>query len=116
MMMMMMTLLLQMKILSLLLTAIISLSHMLLVCYSHFGIFRFCASHAPLLIVFFQYDKDIGPTETYLAMEKLVKKGLVRAIGVSNFNSEQIAEVLEKAEIKPATNQVECHPYFNQAK
>ncbi len=49
-------------------------------------------------------------------MEKLVKKGLVRAIGVSNFNSEQIADVLEKAEIKPATNQVECHPYFNQAK
>lgn len=47
-------------------------------------------------------------------MEKLVKAGLVRSIGVSNFNSEQIAEVLAIAEIKPVTNQVECSPCLNQ--
>jgi len=54
--------------------------------------------------------------DTWLAMEKLVEKGLCRAIGLSNFNSEQITRVLEKAKIMPVTNQVECHPYLNQSK
>nr|AQS22603.1 alcohol dehydrogenase [Pseudodiaptomus poplesia] len=56
----------------------------------------------------------IPPMETWLAMEKLVEKGLVRSVGLSNFNSEQIAEILAKGKIKPATNQVECHPHFGQ--
>jgi len=63
-----------------------------------------------------RYDTSITPTETYLAMEKLVGLGLVRSIGLSNFNSEQIADILAKGSIKPATNQVECHPYLNQSK
>lgn len=52
-------------------------------------------------------------------MEQLVKIGLVRSIGVSNFNSEQIERVLKIAEIKPVTNQVQIkdiiqsfHPIF----
>lgn len=59
---------------------------------------------------------DIDYLETYKAMEKLVKLGLVKSIGVSNFNSEQIERVLENCEIKPVTNQVECHPALNQKK
>lgn len=39
-------------------------------------------------------------------MEKLVEAGLVKSIGVSNFNSEQIDRVLKVAKIKPAVNQV----------
>ena len=54
-----------------------------------------------------QYDFDIHPTYTYLAMEKLVEEGLVRSIGVSNFNSEQITDILDRCMIKPAVNQVE---------
>ena len=49
-------------------------------------------------------------------MEKLVEKGLTKSIGLSNFNSVQIADVLEKGRVKPVTNQVECHPYLGQAK
>ena len=63
-----------------------------------------------------KYDTEIHPTTTWLAMEKLVKKGLAKSIGLSNFNSEQIKDVLEKGSIKPVTNQVECHPYLGQAK
>jgi len=59
---------------------------------------------------------DIHPTTTWLAMEKLVKKGLTKSIGLSSFNSEQIADVLEKGSVKPVTNQVECHPYLGQGK
>ncbi|CAK9795121.1 Aldo-keto reductase family 1 member B10 [Anthophora plagiata] len=55
---------------------------------------------------------DTDYVDTWLAMEKLVKKGLVKNIGISNFNQEQIERLLEKCTIKPVTNQVECHPYL----
>ncbi|XP_065344139.1 aldo-keto reductase family 1 member B1-like [Cloeon dipterum] len=57
-------------------------------------------------------DRDY--LDTWKAMEKLVEKKLVRSIGVSNFNEEQVDRILANCTIKPVTNQVECHPYFNQ--
>ncbi|XP_043941850.1 aldo-keto reductase family 1 member A1 isoform X2 [Protopterus annectens] len=60
-----------------------------------------------------RYDY-IDYKETWKAMEKLVEKGLVKAIGVSNFNSRQIDDVISIATIKPAVLQVECHPYLAQ--
>ncbi|KPJ11087.1 1,5-anhydro-D-fructose reductase [Papilio machaon] len=44
--------------------------------------------------------------DTWKAMEGLVDKGLVKSIGVSNFNKKQIDRVVEAARIKPAVNQV----------
>lgn len=43
---------------------------------------------------------------TWAAMEKLVEKGLVRSIGLSNFNSKQLDDVLSVARIKPTVLQV----------
>lgn len=54
--------------------------------------------------------------DTWKAMENLVDLGLVKSIGVSNFNSKQISRVLENCRIKPVTNQVECSPSINQKK
>uniref|UniRef100_A0A1A9WTK9 NADP-dependent oxidoreductase domain-containing protein n=1 Tax=Glossina brevipalpis TaxID=37001 RepID=A0A1A9WTK9_9MUSC len=59
---------------------------------------------------------DIDYLDTYKAMEELVKSGLVRSIGVSNFNSEQLQRILDHCRIKPVTNQVECSPALNQRK
>ena len=47
-------------------------------------------------------------------MEALVSEGLVKAIGLSNFNSGQIDAIIEAGTIKPAVLQVEIHPYFSQ--
>lgn len=50
----------------------------------------------------------------YQALEDLYKEGLLRAIGVSNFSAERMTDLVAFTDIKPAVNQVECHPYFQQ--
>lgn len=44
-------------------------------------------------------------------LEKGVKEGKIKSIGISNFNKEQIEELLAMAEIKPSVLQIELHPY-----
>jgi len=60
------------------------------------------------------YDTETDYIETWAAMEELVSEGLVKNIGISNFNSEQVDRVMEIAKIVPAVNQVECHPFLSQ--
>ncbi|KAI1637949.1 aldo/keto reductase [Biscogniauxia mediterranea] len=57
---------------------------------------------------------DVPIADTWKAMEALVKKGKIRTIGVSNFTQEKIEELWKTADIKPAVNQIEAHPYFQQ--
>lgn len=52
--------------------------------------------------------------ETWKALEKLNKEGLVRAIGVSNFQIHHLEDLLAGAEITPQVNQVEFHPRLTQ--
>lgn len=59
---------------------------------------------------------NVDYLETWTAMEKCVELGLVKSIGVSNFNSEQITRILSIAQIPPVVNQVECSPTINQRK
>ena len=50
----------------------------------------------------------------YKALEKAVKDGKAKSIGLSNCEGEPLEKILEIAEIKPAVIQVEAHPYFPQ--
>ena len=51
---------------------------------------------------------------TWKAMEELMEEGKIRAIGVSNFEPNQIDELMGYAKIKPAINQIETHVFFQQ--
>ena len=48
------------------------------------------------------------------ALEKLHKEGLIRAIGVTSFSNERLQDLFLHNEIKPALNQLETHPFFQQ--
>jgi 2,5-diketo-D-gluconate reductase A len=52
--------------------------------------------------------------DTWKAFEKLYADGRVRAIGVSNFQPAHLERLLDAADIAPAVNQVELHPYLQQ--
>lgn len=52
---------------------------------------------------------------SWRALEELLAEGLVRAIGVSNFYPERLVDLALNASIVPAVNQVELHPFFQQA-
>jgi len=53
-------------------------------------------------------------TETWQAMEKLVENKLVKSIGVSNFNSKQIQDIIDIATIPISVLQIENHLYLTQ--
>jgi len=48
---------------------------------------------------------------SWTALEELYSEGKVRAIGVSNFNMDQIQDLLKQHSVIPAVNQVETHPF-----
>lgn len=52
--------------------------------------------------------------ETWIAMEGLVGKGLAKSIGISNFQAQLVYDLLRYAKIRPATLQIEHHPFLVQ--
>ncbi|AGO13444.1 AaceriACL107Cp [[Ashbya] aceris (nom. inval.)] len=52
--------------------------------------------------------------ETYRALEQLVDEGLIRAIGLSNFQGCLVQDLLRGCRIRPAALQIEHHPYLTQ--
>lgn len=58
--------------------------------------------------------EPISIQQTWHAMEDLVKKGLVKSIGVANFTAPMIVDLLSFAKVRPVVNQIEIHPYNAQ--
>jgi len=68
-----------------------------------------------LLILHQALPPDFDRTlEAYRALETLLADGKVRAIGVSNFMVDHLTTLLNRADVVPAVNQIEVHPYFVQ--
>lgn len=61
----------------------------------------------------FKSDDSIDYVKTWKSMEHLLKArpGKIKGIGVSNFSVKTLSELLKHAEIVPAMNQIETHPY-----
>ncbi|EFJ34923.1 hypothetical protein SELMODRAFT_80963 [Selaginella moellendorffii] len=79
--------------------------------------------HAPIKLTkgarFPPKEHEILPLDipgTWKAMEDRFDEGLAKAIGVSNFSSKKLGDLLEYARIPPAANQVELHPIWQQKK
>jgi len=61
-----------------------------------------------------QPDDDASLAECWRELERCVDDGLVRHIGVSNFNREQLAALMDdpRTRIAPSVNQIESHPLW----
>jgi 2,5-diketo-D-gluconate reductase A len=61
------------------------------------------------------YHRPRGDVKgSWKAMEELYSDGKIKAIGVSNFSPEQLAELMSYAKIKPVINQIETHVFFQE--
>ncbi|SYZ77852.1 aldo/keto reductase [Trichococcus shcherbakoviae] len=72
---------------------------------------RLQTEYIDLLLLHQQFGDYLG---AWKDMEKAVAEGKVKSIGLSNFESERLEEVLAAATINPSVLQVECHPYYQQ--
>ena len=68
-----------------------------------------------LYLIHWLQPKQGKYVDTWKALVELQKRGRVHSIGVSNFTVEALQEILDATGVVPAINQVETHPYLNQA-
>ncbi|MDR6986315.1 2,5-diketo-D-gluconate reductase A [Paenarthrobacter nitroguajacolicus] len=68
-----------------------------------------------LYLIHWQQPKQDKYVDTWKALIELKKRGRVKSIGVSNFTKEGLQRIIDETGVVPAINQVELHPFFNQA-
>ncbi|CAB3248916.1 unnamed protein product [Arctia plantaginis] len=62
----------------------------------------------------YELDMDTNHGLTWQVMEECQKEGLIRNLGLSNFNEKQTENIIKNAQLKPQVLQVELHAYFQQ--
>ncbi|APG90348.1 aldo/keto reductase [Sinorhizobium americanum] len=72
--------------------------------------------HVDLLLLHWPGGSDVPMAERIGSLNEVRAAGKVRHIGVSNFNTAQMAEAVRLSDAPIATNQVEYHPYLDQTK
>jgi 2,5-diketo-D-gluconate reductase A len=70
--------------------------------------------HLDLYLIHWPVPAHDKYVETWKAFIELQAEGLVRSIGVSNFQPEHLERLIAETGVTPAINQVELHPYFQQ--
>jgi diketogulonate reductase-like aldo/keto reductase len=81
----------------------------------HASLERLELDHLDLYLIHWPVPSTDLYVETWKAFIELRDEGLVRAIGVSNFQPAHLARIIAETGETPAINQVELHPYFQQA-
>jgi 2,5-diketo-D-gluconate reductase A len=76
---------------------------------------RLNIGYIDMLLIHWPAPKQNKFVETWRAFEEAQNQGLVRGIGVSNFQPHHLDQLLEVATVVPAINQVELNPAFQQA-
>jgi len=76
---------------------------------------RLGLDYVDLYLIHWPMPKEDKYVDTYKALEKLYHDGKVKAIGVCNFHIEHLQRLLDECDVVPVLNQVECHPYLQQA-
>ncbi|ETN68578.1 oxidoreductase, aldo/keto reductase family protein [Necator americanus] len=83
----------------------------------------FSFRYVDLVLIHFPKTKDATTNDpanafhrrnTYLALEKLKSEGMLRSVGVSNYEIRHMEEIKRYAQDMPAVNQVEFHPHFTR--
>jgi 2,5-diketo-D-gluconate reductase A len=70
--------------------------------------------HVDLYLIHWPVPSRDKYVETWQALIELRDEGLVRAIGVSNFQPAHLARIIDETGETPAVNQIELHPHFQQ--
>lgn len=82
-------------------------------CHESLG--RLEMEHIDLYLIHWPVPAHDRYVETWKAFIELREEGLVRAIGVSNFQPAHLRRIIEETGETPAINQVELHPHFQQS-
>lgn len=78
------------------------------------SLFRMGLDYFDLYLIHWPLPKRGLYVEAWKAMITAKKMGLIRSIGVSNFEPEHLDKIIEETGITPAVNQIEIHPYWVQ--
>ncbi|MCH5335907.1 MAG: aldo/keto reductase [Campylobacter sp.] len=68
-------------------------------------------TYIDLLLIHSNYSNS---KEIYKAMEEAYKQGLIKALGISNFNAKAYSEFIKEVEIMPTINQCQTHLFYQQ--
>jgi 2,5-diketo-D-gluconate reductase A len=71
-------------------------------------------THLDLYLIHWPVPAHDLYVETWKAFIELQQEGLVRSIGVSNFEPDHLERLIAETGVTPSINQVELHPYFQQ--
>ncbi|MCM2533227.1 aldo/keto reductase [Neobacillus pocheonensis] len=79
------------------------------------SLFRANLDYYDVYLIHWPNPKQDKYVEAWQALIDAKKRGLIRSIGVCNFLPEHIERLEKETGVKPSINQIELHPFFNQA-